>query len=72
MNANDFEIEKDMTDYGGIKVSGLCIETYPCQHYVEYDNIKTTLFGTEVYKLFEKKKLPVPKHFLEYKNKPNF
>lgn len=52
-----------------IQVSETCYQSYPCQHDVVVDGKRERLYGIDIYKLYESKNLPVPKHFKEYNPK---
>lgn len=56
-----------------IDISVLCLETYPCQHYVKIrgQQLPDYCFGSDIYQLYSTNNLPVPDHFQEYE-KSNF
>jgi hypothetical protein len=53
-----------------IKISDLCNLTYPCQHYVSFDNGSMNnnklMSGVDICKLLKKYNIPVPAHFKRY------
>ena len=52
---------------GKYKIYNLCLQTYPCKHYIEFENGETKLLtGDTIYRLFEKEGL-VDDHFEDYK-----
>jgi hypothetical protein len=52
-----------------IYISDMCLESYPCQHdvYFNNDNEGTMKFGDSICELFENSNCPIPEHFINYK-----
>ncbi len=54
---------------GKYKISGLCLESYPCQHYIWTSDTKCELlYGTKILNLLEKEGIS-DEHFNKYKKK---
>lgn len=54
-----------------IFVDDICLQTYPCQHYVTIDGISKCLFSTEIYELLinnikNNKELKIHKDYLDH------
>lgn len=55
-----------------IESSGLCLQSYPCQHYMTIDGVKRgRMNGYAIVRLYQKHNLPVPPHFQGYMNSPH-
>ncbi len=48
------------------KISGKCLESYPCQHFVIVNGKEEMWSGVEICKYLKDNNLPMLKHFLEY------
>ncbi len=51
-----------------MKISGECMECYPCQHTVIINGESIGMSGDEIYSWHVERGLPVPEHFQIYKN----
>ena len=47
-----------------------CIETFPCKHYVTVDDREGMMNGVEIYNFCVNNNMPVPQHFMQYKDFP--
>ena len=50
-----------------IIVSGLCLESYPCQHSITINGVKTSMYGNVIYQLLKENGYPTG-HFEMYAN----
>lgn len=62
----------ELRDYeevtANFKIETCCYESMPCQHYVKIDNLPwQMMYGTDIYEYCMKNNIPVPEHFLDYK-----
>ena len=56
-----------------VLISDECMESYPCQHCVTFNNnTSKTMDGLEIYLMLMGEGMEIPKHFQEYKNFPAF
>lgn len=61
-----------------IHVSGICLQTFPCYHYlvIKLDNGKVyrtdLIFGVDIVYLHEMSSLALPDHFKVYKDCPEY
>ncbi len=57
------------TDYGKYRISNICLQSYPCQHYVidKESGEERRLFGTDVLRLLDKENIQ-SSHFEIYRN----
>ena len=55
------ELLNSFRKVGKYEISNICLETYPCQHYVKFKNGETKiLFGDKIYRLFKSEGLTDP------------
>ena len=47
-----------------VTIGSMCYQSYPCQHFVNYDNKWQLMSATEIVELFRKLKKPIPDHFM--------
>lgn len=60
---------------GKYKMSNICLESYPCQHIIEFENgEKKLMFGDKIYCLFNSEGLSDPHidHYAEWVKKRNY
>jgi hypothetical protein len=47
----------------GVIIDEMCIETFPCKHYISIDGQKQCADATEIHDLLSQRGLPIPEHF---------
>jgi hypothetical protein len=47
----------------GLKISNICMQSFPCQHHVIMDDTELIMFGQEIYQYCIDHNCPVPEHF---------